>query len=120
MRRRVRCINCGRIGQRDLDQQELRRLERGAKLVCSECRGKGELVFNDVSEALELQAEASVVCCEACGEPIEPARLPAQPGTHYHPRCHPDPHGKPRKISEPLGSREAFKNERKSYWKNSR
>jgi hypothetical protein len=122
--RRVRCIDCGRISQRDLEPQELRRLERGAKLVCSDpnCRGEG-VVFSlsDHSETIEPSAtQASIIYCVECGEPIEQERLIAQPGTRYHARCHPDPHGKPRMVSEPLGSREAFKNERKNYRNNSR
>ena len=43
--RRVRCIDCGRISQRDPDPQELRRLERGAKLVCSDANCRGDVVF---------------------------------------------------------------------------
>ena len=122
--RRVRCVDCGRISQRDLNPQELRRLERGAKLVCSDpnCRGEGVVFFPpDTGEPAERWgAKASIVYCVECGEPIEPERLTAQPGTRYHARCHPYPHGKPRKISEPLASREAFINERKNYRTNSR
>jgi hypothetical protein len=122
--RRVRCIDCRRISQRDLDPQELRRLERGAKLVCSDpnCRGEGVVFFlTDIGETTEPSgAKASIVYGVECGQPIEPERLIAQPGTRYHARCHPDQHGKPRMVSEPLGSREAFKNERKNYRNNSR
>src|SRR6187551_3804067 len=55
------------------------------------------------------------VRCVDCGRTrdlIPQQLLPLQPGTRYPARCHPDPNGNPRKICEPLGSREAFKNER--------
>jgi hypothetical protein len=63
--RRVRCIACGRIGQRDLSPQELHRIERGAKLVCSDpnCRGEGVVFFPpDTDEPAERrEAKTSIV-----------------------------------------------------------
>jgi len=120
--RRVRCSNCGRVSARDLNSQELLRLQRGAKLVCSYCRGEGVVCFLPDADdtSAHSRTKDSIVYCVECGEPIEKERLRAQPGTRYHAYCHPDPYGKPRKVGEPLGTRETFKNERKNYRNNSR
>jgi Prokaryotic dksA/traR C4-type zinc finger len=81
---------------------------------------RGLLSYGVLVHVTEASDAGSVVYCEKCHLPIEEQRLAAQPGTRFHAACHPDGGVKAKRIKEPIGTREAFKAERRSWRSNSR